>query len=151
MVQPLDKRILWIWPGWSWPGAAGQAAGHPLEGDGVARNGTRLQSTQALWGPAGGMAPCGPSGHRWLCASSKGLQRESGCPCRELQITRACGFCVKRLRNGDRRAEATRLQSDHDRACGWGSPSIPPLCPAKSLQPPLLRKPPTVLISKEKY
>lgn len=105
--------------------------------------------------------PCGVLQKEWLSVDpqdtggyvtvAEGLQRESGCPCRDLQITRACGFCVKRLQNGDCQAEATRLQSDHVRVCGWGSPSIPPLGPAKSLQPPLLRKPPTVLISKEKY
>ena len=32
VVQILDKRSLWVWPGWSWPGAAD----HTLEFDGVA-------------------------------------------------------------------------------------------------------------------
>lgn len=32
VVQTLDKRSLWVCPGWSWPGAAD----HTLEFDGVA-------------------------------------------------------------------------------------------------------------------
>lgn len=93
VVQILDKRSLWVWPGWSWPGAPD----YTLEFDGVAggQEATRHRSLGVLqkdWLSVDPQDTCGCVMPSW------GTQMESGWPLQGLPDHMGLGFVSRQCR-----------------------------------------------------
>ena len=83
--------------------------------------GRRLQDPGAMWGPAEGLAQCGPSGYMWVCNGFTGHAEGVWVALAGTFRSHGPGVCVKTVQNSDHQAETMRLQRDH--ACGWVLPS----------------------------